>query len=637
MILRSLLALCLALTTGAAQALPTASWTREQAAPGALPLIEAGRVLPIYVAAQDWPGVRRAAADVQADFERVSGHKPLLGEAPVGAQRTAVIAGTLGKSPLIDELVARGKLDGAALRGRWEGFVIQIVEQPMPGVARALVIAGSDKRGTIYGLYELSQQIGVSPWAWWADVPVRKHAQLYAQAGLRVVDAPTVQYRGIFLNDEEPALGGWVRDHYGKFDHRFYGKLFELILRLRGNFLWPAMWQATFFADDPLNGPTADEYGVVIGTSHHEPLMRAHHEWDSARMGPWDYRRNEATLRKYWSGGLAQSRGTERVFTVGMRGDGDEAMSAANDIPLLERIVADQRQLIQAEPDAATAPQVWALYKEVQGYYEQGMRVPDDVTLLWSDDNWGHLRRLPTAAERTRAGGAGIYYHLDYVGGPRNYKWLNVTPLPKIWEQMRLASEAGASKMWIVNVGDLKPMEVPTEFFLSMAWRPAEWPAERMDNYLRQWAAREFGPQHADEIAAMVALYAKYNSRRHPELLSPETYSLLNYREAETVSGDYQRLAERAQALYQQLPTEQRDAFFELVLHPIQACAIVNELYHAVALNRLYARQGRVEANAMAQSARALFAADAALTRRYNRELAGGKWNHMMEDRKSVV
>ena len=623
--------LVLALFCGAAAALPTPVWTSEQASPGAVALIKAGHATPLYVANEDWPAVRRAVGDLRQDFAHVGGHAPAVAAAPTGAQTDAVIVGTLGHSALIDALVAAGKLDAAALRGRWEGFAIATVDAPLPGIARALVIAGSDMRGTIYGVYELSQQIGVSPWVWWADVPVQLHATLYAPAGLRANDAPVVQYRGIFLNDEQPALSGWVQEHYGKYDHRFYARLFELILRLRGNYLWPAMWGASFFADDPENGATAAAYGVVIGTSHHEPLMRAHNEWDARTMGPWDYAKNGAALREFWAGGLRQSRDAERVITVGMRGDGDEPMSAANDIPLLERIVADQRKIIAGEPDAATAPQVWALYKEVQSYYEQGMRVPDDVTLLWSDDNWGHLRRLPTPDERRRKGGAGIYYHLDYVGGPRDYKWLNVTPLPKIREQMALAAQTGATKMWIVNVGDLKPMEVPTEFFLSLAWNPAAIPADGVDAWLRQWAAREFGAQHADAIAAMVAAYAHYNGRRKPELLSPDTYSLANYREAETVAGDYRRLAERAEALYRTLPHEQRDAFFELVLYPVEACATVNEIEVAVALNRFYARQGRASANAEGERARRLFAADAEWTRRYNRELAGGKWNHQMD------
>jgi hypothetical protein len=623
-----LMGMGLALALAPAWAVPSTPWVLERGSARDLALISGGQPLPLLIAGGDEAPVRRAFGDLAADFERVSGRKPALEQ---GSSRTAVIVGTLGHSELVDGLVAAGKLDVSGLRGRWEGFLIELVEQPRPGLDRALVIAGSDARGSIFGLYELSQQIGVSPWNWWADVPAARHAELYAPAGLHRLEVPRVQYRGIFLNDEEPALGGWVREHYGKFDHRFYARLFELILRLRGNFLWPAMWNPAFFADDAQNGATAAAYGVVIGTSHHEPLMRAHHEWDAARMGPWDYRRNAERLREYWRGGLAQSRGTERVITIGMRGDGDEAMSASNDIPLLERIVADQRELIKAEPDARMAPQVWALYKEVQSYYEQGMRVPDDVTLLWSDDNWGHLRHLPTPEERKRAGGAGIYYHLDYVGGPRNYKWIDSTPIPKIWEQLQLAAQYGADKLWIVNVGDLKPLELPTEFFLSMAWNPGDWGPAQMAQYLQRCAARDFGPAHATEIAELIAGYTRLNGRRKPELLSPDTYSLLNYREFETVAAEARGLAERARALADRLPAAQRDAFFELVLYPVQATAIVTEIYEAAGLNHLYARQGRVAANAQAQRARELFAADAAWARRYNRELAGGRWNHMMD------
>ncbi|MBV8504112.1 MAG: glycosyl hydrolase 115 family protein [Paucibacter sp.] len=625
MMSRAVVALFLVLALPA-WALPCVPWAVERGGPRDLALIAAGQPVPLLIADEDEAPVRRAFADLQADFERVAGTRPAT-----TAQRTAVIVGTLGRSKLIDGIVAAGRLDVAALRGRWEGFLIALVEEPMPGLDRALVIVGSDARGSIYGIYELSQQIGVSPWNWWADVPAAHHSELFAPAGLRRLEIPTVQYRGIFLNDEEPALGGWVRQNYGSFDHRFHARLFELILRLRGNFLWPAMWNPAFFADDPLNGATAAAYGVVIGTSHHEPLMRAHHEWDSARMGPWDYRRNAEALREYWRGGLAQSRGTERVITIGMRGDGDEAMSAKNDIPLLERIVADQRELIKAEPDASKAPQVWALYKEVQSYYEQGMRVPDDVTLLWSDDNWGHLRRLPSPEERRRKGGAGIYYHLDYVGGPRNYKWIDSTPIPKIWEQMQLADQYGADKIWIVNVGDLKPLEVPTEFFLAMAWSPKAWDAEQMSQYLRRWAARDFGPEHAEEIAALVAHYTRANGRRKPELLAPDSFSVLNYREFETLVATDREMVGRARRLFAALPTSQRDAFFQLVLYPLEASAVVRELYYTAALNQLYARQGRVAANAQAQHARELFAADAALARRYNEELGKGRWNHMMD------
>jgi hypothetical protein len=583
---------------------------------------------------REFPGVRRAAADLQGDIARVAGSRPALLQSATNAagKGDLVIVGTLGRNALVDRLAREGRIDVNALRGKWEGYLIQTVRNPLPGVARALVIAGSDKRGTIFGLYTLSEQIGVSPWHWWADVPPARHAALVVPDGTRVADAPVVRYRGIFLNDEAPALSGWAREKFGGFNHRFYEKVFELLLRMRANYIWPAMWGNAFYDDDAENGRLADDMGVVIGTSHHEPMMRAHAEWAKYGKGPWDYNRNEAVLREFWQQGLRRSSGFEKVITLGMRGDGDEPMSEASNVSLLQRIVADQRAIVKAETGQplGEVPQMWALYKEVQDYYEKGMRVPDDVTLLWCDDNWGNIRRLPTPEERKRAGGAGVYYHFDYVGGPRSYKWINVTPLPKVWEQMHQAWRHGADRLWIVNVGDLKPMEVPTEFFLGYAWNPAAWPAARLPDYLTLWATREFGAAHAGEIAALVETYARFNGRRKPEQLAPDTFSALHYRESERIVADWHALAERARTVAAQLPAERRDAFFQLVQYPVEASANLNDLYATVQANRLHAEQGRADTNALAAHARSLFARDAELARAYQQDIAGGKWPHMM-------
>ncbi|WP_440962819.1 glycosyl hydrolase 115 family protein [Massilia sp. GER05] len=633
--MRSLVAAAM-LALAAAQpawALGERSFVTFEAGKDAVVLARSGQAARILVDPNEFKGVRRAAADLQADIERVSGIRPaLLASAGAVAKGSdVVIVGTLGQSALIDRLARENRIDAKAVRGKWEGYLVQTVRNPLPGVARALVVAGSDRRGTIFGLYTVSEQIGVSPWNWWADVAPAKHDVLAVAAGTRVADAPVVRYRGIFLNDEAPALSGWAKEKFGGFNHKFYGKLFELILRMRGNYLWPAMWGNAFYDDDPENGPLADEMGIVMGTSHHEPLMRAHAEWKKYGKGPWDYSRNEQVLREFWQQGLDRAKDYDKVITLGMRGDGDEPMSEESNVALLQRIVADQRAMIAKTTGKPLpqVPQVWALYKEVQEYYEKGMRVPDDVTLLWCDDNWGNIRRLPTAEERKRSGGAGIYYHFDYVGGPRSYKWINVTPLPKVWEQMHLAWRLGADRLWVVNVGDLKPMEVPTEFFLTYAWNPAAWPASRLPEYLKLWATREFGVENAAEIADIVETYARYNGRRRPEQLEPGTYSATNYRESERIVADWRDLAARVERVKAKLAPAQKDAFFQLVEHPVRASGTLGELYATVQANRLHAQQGRADTNDLAARARDLFAQDAAISREYH-TINGGKWNHMM-------
>jgi hypothetical protein len=601
--------------------------------PDSFRLVDQGAAAKLYADADDYPGVARAARDLQADIFRVSGCKARLSEDGKPLSGDVVLIGTIGKSRVIDQLIRARKIDVSQIRGKWESTLIQVVSHPLPGVARGLVIAGSDKRGTIYGIYDLSEQIGVSPWYWWADVPVEHKAALYVKAGRWVQGEPAVKYRGIFLNDEAPALTGWTTEKFGGYNHQFYEKVFELLLRLKANFLWPAMWNNAFNEDDPLNPKLADEYGIVMGTSHHEPMLRAQQEWKRHGTGPWDYAANAKTLDKFWEEGIERNKNYESAITLGMRGDGDMPMAENDNIALLEKIVSDQREILARHRTQTldSDPKLWALYKEVQGYYEKGMRVPDDVTLLWSDDNWGNLRRLPTAEERKRSGGAGIYYHFDYVGDPRSYKWLNTYSITKVWEQMNLANSYGANRIWVVNVGDLKPMEFPIEFFLNLARDPNRWGKEHLQEFTQLWAEREFGPEHAAEIADIVTKYTQYNGRRKPEQLEPDTYSPVHYREADRVDSEWKLLTERAERIYRQLPEDKRDAFFELVLYPVKASAIVNELYITVGRNHLYAAQGRVRTNDLASEARVLFAKDAALTDEYNHKLAHGKWNHMMD------
>ncbi|MFN3312955.1 MAG: glycosyl hydrolase 115 family protein [Hyphomonas sp.] len=597
----------------------------EGQADGAFPLIVGGVPVRILTDEGEWPGVVRAAGTVQADLQTLARSEA------ASEGNLAIIAGTLGRSPRIDALVAAGKLDVSAIDGVWEGFVQTVMEAPEPGIERALVIAGADQRGTIFGLYDLAERAGVSPWAWWADVPVPHRPELSVLAGSRA-DWPRVKYRGIFLNDEKPALYGWVNHWYDGFTSPFYEKVFELILRLRGNYIWPAMWGEAIYDDDPLTGPLAIEMGMVLGTSHHEPLGRAHVEWARYGEGAWDYTTNAEVLRDFWRGGMERQKDNETLVTLGMRGDGDEAMTEGTAIALLEQIVADQRVIIEEVTGhpASEQPSVWALYKEVQDYYDQGMQVPDDITLLFADDNWGNIRRLPEPGSE-RPGGYGVYYHFDYVGGPRNYKWLNTSQIERVWEQMNLAWEFGARQIWIVNVGDLKPMEYPISFFMEQAWDPERMPQDAMEAYAENWAARTFPPEHAEEIGDILDLYARYTSRRKPELVDWETFSVVNFREFERVTAEWLDLSARVDVLRAALPPEHDDAFVQLVWFPVQAMANLYQLYEATALNHLYTAQGRAaDARVQADLVEQYFAHDEQLTRIFHEDVTDGKWIHMM-------
>ena len=595
-------------------------------------LSSSGKSSSLYVSSSDFPGVQRALKNLKADIALVTDAEPQLITDQNPSQKEVVIVGTLGKNQLIDQLIQNKKIDVSALKGKWEDFLIQTVEKPFPHVDRALVIVGSDKRGTIFGIYELSKQIGVSPWYWWADVAPKKNKNLFVSPMRFVSGEPAVKYRGIFLNDEEPSLGRWAVEKYGGFNHQFYEKVFELILRLKGNYLWPAMWWAAFNSDDPLNPQLADEYGIVMGTSHHEPMMRAHAEWRKTGVGDWNYATNEATLRKFWTEGIQRMGERESIITLAMRGDGDKAMSEDTNVALLEKIVGDQRKMIEdiTKKNITAVPQLWALYKEVQDYYDRGMRVPDDVTLLLCDDNWGNLRKLPKLDDKPRSGGYGIYYHFDYVGGPRNYKWLNTSPIIKVWEQMNLAYSYGVDRIWIVNVGDLKPMEFPISFFLDYAWDPKKWNQNNIQEYTRQWSEQQFGKDYATDIADIISKYTKFNGRRKPELLTAETYSLVNYGEAEKVVDEYRKLEKKAESIYEEIPTELKDPYYQLVLYPVKACANLNDLYVTIGKNKLYASQGRTSTNDFAKQVKSLYLNDSVLSAYYNKTLAGGKWNNMM-------
>ncbi|MGA2092269.1 MAG: glycosyl hydrolase 115 family protein [Sedimentisphaerales bacterium] len=636
---RTVLPVCLLLLTccGNAFAIGQKKYVDTASSEGAFQLAQKGEVAVLYVDSNDWPGVIRAAGDLAADINRVTDITPKIINSEKDLAKNTVIIGTIGKSPVIDRLIKDGKVDAGSITGQWESSVTAVVSKPMTGVENALVIAGSDKRGTIYGIYDLSEQIGVSPWYWWADVPVEHKNSLFVKAGKYVQGPPAVKYRGIFINDEGFALTPWVKEKFGNYNSQFYTKVFELLLRLKANYLWPAMWNNAFNEDDTNNPRLVDEYGIVMGTSHQEPMLRGQKEWDRKHSKVWNYYTDANTLRDFWRAGIRRNKNYESIITIGLRGANDsELVPNGTDeqcMKFLEEIVADQRKMIAEEinPDVTKVPQLWCLYKEVQGYYQKGLRVPDDVTLLWAEDNWGNVRRLPTEEERKRPGGAGVYYHFDYHGGPRSYEWINSIQNQKIWEQMNLAYNYGATRIWIVNVGDIKPLEYPIEFFMTFAWDPQKWPKERISEFAKLWAQREFGPKYAGDIADIMEKYTKYSARRKPELLDPTTYSLINYREADTVAADFNAVSAKAEKIYNSLPANYKDAYYQLVLYPAKALAQVTNLYIAAAKNKLYAEQNRARTNDMAAQVKALFKADADMSLYYNKTMAGGKWNHMMD------
>jgi hypothetical protein len=605
------------------------------------------------------PAVARAANDLAADIERVTERAPAVVRNTANLKGDIVIAGVADRSPFIDELVARGKIDVSVLRGKWETFLIQVVESPTPEISRALVILGSDRRGAIYGLYEISAQIGISPWCWWADVAPVRQTRLTISGDTRRFGPPSVKYRGIFINDEDWGLQQWAakafEPEHGGIGPKTYAKVFELLLRLKANTLWPAMHPGTPpFNAFPENARLADEYGIVMGSSHAEPMLRNNvGEWPHERAADYNYVTNRDGVLRYWEQRMAENGRYENIYTLGMRGIHDSNIQGpktdAERIQTLEQIFQDQRALIsryaEAEssgrssgftPDAVSerkasgvkpdlrgeAPQMFCAYKEVLDLYRQGLRVPDDVTIVWPDDNFGYIRNFAAPAERARSGGFGVYYHLSYLGQPLSYLWLSTTPPALVWEEMHKAYEHGADRIWIANVGDIKPAEIPTSFFLEMAWDIQRWRSDNLAEFLPDWLSRTFGPAHARDIAALLNKYYLLNFQRKPEHLQwwlpkePRRSSPLTDEEVAQRLAAFTDLQQRAEALQTKIPAELRDAYYELVYYPILAAKLANERFF----------EGERGGSETARNADVRLETE---TRFLNENVAGGKWRHM--------
>ncbi|MBQ9163889.1 MAG: glycosyl hydrolase 115 family protein [Bacteroidaceae bacterium] len=552
----------------------------------------------------DWKGVRMAVANLRNDFKAVT-----------GSENAPIVVGTIGKS----KLAKKYKLQSKELQGKWEQYLIFTDKGK-------LVILGSDKRGTIYGIYELSRQIGVSPWYWMADAHIQKHGQLFAKSGIYTDGEPKVKYRGIFINDEWPSFGTWCNNQFGGINSKAYARIFELMLRLKANYFWPAMWDSRFNEDDPLSPQLADEMGIIMGTSHHEPMMRAPKEYVYRKdsIGAWDYATNKANLDRFFEEGLERNKAYDNLITIGMRGDGDVAMGNGNDednMKTLKDVVDGQREIIERvyKKPASEVPQLWAIFTEVQRYYDAGFTVPDDVTLLFCDNNWGYIRRTGPEKEQERKGGMGMYYHIDMNGGPWNDRWINTTTAAKIREQLNLAYQTGIDRIWIINVGDLKPKEMPIDFIMHYAWNPDDYPADKIDQYMVDWARSIFGGEYAREIADIVTEYSNMNLERKPEVQRVGIYSV-ETGEAQRMFNRWDELEKRTLSLSKKMPAEMQDAFYQLVEYPAVASAGVAKIYLAATLGDSITMQ-------------TLFERDKQMTDKYNKVIAGGKWDGMMLDK----
>ncbi len=585
-----------------------------------------GKAATIIVDDNDWKGVIRAARDLSDDVRKVTGVSASLndkGEPTVDGRRESqmkndkpsIIVGTIGKSKLIDKLIKQKKIDVKKVKGQWESYLIDVIDGN-------LVIAGSDKRATIYGIYDISERIGVSPWYWMADVPVKHQDELYYDGGRFVQPSPKVKYRGIFINDEWPSFGGWCTNKFGGVNSKAYAHIFELLLRLKANYFWPAMWATAFNEDDPESPRLADEMGIVMGTSHHEPMMRSHQEYlrRKEQVGPWDYATNKECVDQFFREGMERNKNYDNLVTIGMRGDGDVAMGKGDDtenMKTLGKVIEGQRKIIKdiyGRPDAV--PQLWAIFTEVQRYYDAGYTVPDDVTLLLCDNNWGYIRRKGRDFERKRKGGLGLYYHIDMNGGPWNDRWVNTTTIPKLREQLNLAYKSGIDRIWIINVGDLKPKEMPIDFIMHYAWNPDAIQPGDEQTWLEGFTRSIFGDQFAKETADIIARYSKYNLWRKPEVQIP---GLFNYEEMLHLNNLWQSLVLRCEALKEQIPAEAQDAFYQLVYYPAVASAGVAQIYNAATMGD-------------SLTINYLMEKDQRLTDYYNKVLAGGKWDGIMQD-----
>jgi hypothetical protein len=588
------------------------------------------------------------------DIEKVTSFKPKVVTDIAKVNGNVIVIGSI-QLPFIKKIVGAESDFTKKLTGKWESFGMTVAHKPSAAISKALVIAGSDARGTAYGVFSLSEKIGVSPWYWWADVPAKKQTELVITQNNYISAAPAVKYRGIFINDEDWGLQPWAAKTFepetGDIGPKTYAKVFELLLRLKANLIWPAMHPSTkAFFHYPGSVKTAEDYQIIIGSSHAEPMLRNNvDEWNEKTMGPFNYFTNKERVLKYWEDRIKEASGINVMYTLGMRGIHDGQMQGVKDlkdaVPIVERIIGEERDLLSkyVNKDVAAIPQVLTPYKEVLEIYDNGLQVPDDVTLVWPDDNYGYIHRLNNEKEIARKGGAGVYYHASYWGRPHDYLWLPSTHPSLVREEMMKAYETGANRLWVLNVGDIKPQEYNMQQFLDMAYNPAPFKDSRYTKqHLLNWTTSIFGKGKGQEIASILWEYYQLAFERRPEFMgwsqteptTQTTYTAFNHfyygDEAQKRIDRYDILEAAIKEMRQQINPEVAAAFYELVYYPVVGASWINKKFLFRDKSYLYAKQNRLSAYDYAQLSKAAYDSIKRETEFFNTQVAGGKWNGMM-------
>ena len=612
----------------------------------------------VYYDAKDFEVVKTTAGLFANDVKEVSGQ--LLGVATTkeAPQKNCIIIGTLGHNEWIDQMVAKKKLDVEPLKNRWESYLVQLVRNPLPGVDKALVIVGSDRRGAAYGLLSVSRTIGVSPWYWWADAPIIKKDQLHLKVDKYISKEPTVKYRGIFINDEDWGLYRWSRDNFekelGNFGPRTYAKVCELLLRLQANYLCPAMHDASMaFHRIPENRVVADRFAILMGASHCEPLLfNTASEWKRDKMGEWDYINNKKGVDSVLNVRVKECAPFENVYTLALRGLHDRAMNASNDMGdrkdmLQEALMAQRQMLIDAiGKPGEEIPQAFTPYKEVLDVYDEGLELPDDVTIIWPDDNYGYMKRLSSPKEQKRSGRSGVYYHSSYLGKPHDHLWMNTVSPTLMYEELRKAYDATADRIWLLNAGDIKSCEFAVDYFLTMAFDIDAFNFERAANYRTEWLCGMLGDQYRNEYQDVVNSFYKLAFARKPEFMgwgyqwttdkhgkernTDTDFSLTNYREVDNRLSEYRRIGGIVENILNNMSDEKQKAcFYQSLYYPVKGCELLNRMVLDGQRNRWYAIQQRASAKDLKKSAKACYDSLEVITKGYN-SLLDGKWNHVM-------